>query len=144
MLAMRLMTCRKERLGGGAGLFCVCWGQGVRPASGTTRAGANGYSSIAPGRQSTPPACLCLRAGGMLVRFLKIRALALGVADNLMRLISIANILPKGLYVENAVKVSHQPSQLTNPSRRLNPNLGTSPRSCTLLHGVWHREGGSR
>jgi aarF domain-containing kinase len=25
--------------------------------------------------------------------------------DNLMRLISIANILPKGLYVENAVKV---------------------------------------
>jgi hypothetical protein len=25
--------------------------------------------------------------------------------DNLMRLISIANILPKGMYVENAVKV---------------------------------------
>lgn len=25
--------------------------------------------------------------------------------DNLMRLISVANILPKGLYVENAVKV---------------------------------------
>jgi 2-methylcitrate dehydratase PrpD len=26
--------------------------------------------------------------------------------DNLMRLISIANILPKGMYVENAVKVN--------------------------------------
>lgn len=26
--------------------------------------------------------------------------------DNLMRLITVANILPKGLYVQNAVKVS--------------------------------------
>lgn len=31
--------------------------------------------------------------------------------DNLMRLIRIANILPKGLYVESAVKVSQQTSQ---------------------------------
>ncbi len=27
--------------------------------------------------------------------------------DNLMRLISIANVLPRGMYVENAVKVRH-------------------------------------
>ncbi len=37
-------------------------------------------------------------------------------ADNLMRLISVANILPKGLYVENAVKVREggreQPARL--------------------------------
>lgn len=31
--------------------------------------------------------------------------------DNLMRLISIANILPKGMYVENAVKVRGEGEQ---------------------------------
>ena len=36
-------------------------------------------------------------------------------ADNMMRLISVANILPKGLYVENAVRVSSGP----RPQRRV-------------------------
>ena len=29
--------------------------------------------------------------------------------DNLMRLIKVANLLPKGLYIEQAAEVSHQP-----------------------------------
>lgn len=35
--------------------------------------------------------------------------------DNLMRLIRIANILPKGLYVESAVKVGGADKQQTSP-----------------------------
>lgn len=45
--------------------------------------------------------------------------------DNLMRLISIANVLPRGMYVENAVKVRHPPrcarqggTAICCPSRR--------------------------
>ncbi len=66
---------------------------------------------MVPGMLAAPPSCRVV-SGPAPHSVCPASLLPAGVArsissdvDNLMRLISVANILPRGLYVENAVKV---------------------------------------